>query len=127
MFRQTAESDRVSPEPRLQPGRLFPQEPWTMRSSLLVGFCAAFLSGAVLAQQPAPATPQAAAVAGAPKLTDAQMEDFLLHAKVIKTRSAKKGVTGSRRATLTEGTLTHDAHVQDIDDHQQQFTGSGGT
>src|SRR4029078_4744263 len=103
MFRQTAESDRVSPEPRLQPGRLFPQEPWTMRSSLLVGFCAAFLSGAVLAQQPAPATPKdAAAVAGAPKLTDAQMEDFLLHAKVIKTRSAKKGVTGSIRATLTD-------------------------
>jgi hypothetical protein len=98
-----------------------------MRSSLLVGFCAAFLSGAVLAQQPAPATPQTAAVAGAPKLTDAQMEDFLLHAKVIKTRSAKKGVTGSMRATLTDGTLTHDAHIQDIDEHQQQFTGSGGT
>lgn len=98
-----------------------------MRSSLLVGFCAALLSGAVLAQQPVPATPKAAALAGAPKLTDAQMEDFLLHAKVIKTRSAKKGVTGSIRATLTDGTLTHDAHVQDIDEHQQQFTGSGGT
>jgi hypothetical protein len=98
-----------------------------MRSSLLVGFCAAFISGAVLAQEPAPAAPPAQPSATAPKLTDAQIEDFLLHAKVIKTKSAKKGVTGSLRATMTDGTLTHDAHIQDIDQHQQQFTGSNGT
>jgi hypothetical protein len=98
-----------------------------MRSSLLVGFCAAFISGAVLAQEPAPAAPPAQPSATAPKLTDAQIEDFLLHAKVIKTKSAKKGVTASLRATLTDGTLTHDAHIQDIDQHQQQFTGSNGT
>jgi hypothetical protein len=98
-----------------------------MRSSLLVGFCAAFISGAVLAQEPAPAAPRAQPSATAPKLTDAQIEDFLLHAKVIKTKSAKKGVTASLRATLTDGTLTHDAHIQDIDQHQQQFTGSNGT
>jgi hypothetical protein len=98
-----------------------------MRSSLLVGFCAAFISGAVLAQQPAPAAPPAQASATAPKLTDAQIEDFLLHAKVIKTKGAKKGVTGSLRATMTDGTLTHDAHIQDIDQHQQQFTGANGT
>jgi hypothetical protein len=98
-----------------------------MRSSLLVGVCAAFISGAVLAQEPAPAAPPAQPSATAPKLTDAQIEDFLLHAKVIKTKSAKKGVTASLRATLTDGTLTHDAHIQDIDQHQQQFTGSNGT
>jgi hypothetical protein len=98
-----------------------------MRSSLLVGFCAAFISGAVLAQQPAPAAPPAQASATAPKLADAQIEDFLLHAKVIKTKGAKKGVTASLRATLTDGTLTHDAHIQDIDEHQRQFTGSNGT
>jgi hypothetical protein len=98
-----------------------------MRSSLLAGFCAAFISGAVLAQQPAPAAPPAQASATAPKLTDAQIEDFLLHAKVIKTKGAKKGVTASLRATLTDGTLTHDAHIQDVDEHQQQFTGSHGT
>ena len=96
-----------------------------MRSSLLVGFCAAFISVGVLAQQPAPAAPQTAAAV--PQLTDAQIEDFLLHAKVTKTRGAKKGVTGSIRATMTDGTLTHDAHIQDIDERQQQFNGSGGT
>ena len=98
-----------------------------MRSSLLVGFCAAFISGAVLAQQPEPTAPQATAAAATPKLTDAQIEDFLLHAKVTKTKSAKKGVTGSLRATMTDGKLTHDAHIQNIDERQAVFSGSGGT
>ena len=98
-----------------------------MRSSLLVGVCAVFISGAVLAQQPAPQVPAADAAATVPKLTDAQIEDFLLHAKVKETKSAKKGVTASLRATMTDGKLTHDAHIQDIDDSQKVFTGSGGT
>ncbi len=98
-----------------------------MRSSLLVGFCAAFISGGVLAQQPEPTAPQATAVAATPKLTDAQIEDFLLHARVTKTKGAKKGVTATLRATLTDGKLTHDAQIQNIDERQQVFTGSGGT
>src|SRR5215510_6679338 len=69
-----------SPEPPQQAHRLFPQEQWSMRSPLLVGTCAAFISVAVLAQQSEPTTPQAATAATAPtKLTDAQIEDFLLH------------------------------------------------
>lgn len=96
--------------------------------ALLVGVCAACVSAAVVAQQPAPAVPQPSAPAStAPSLTDAQIEDFLLHAKVMKTTSAKKGVTASLRATLTDGKLTHDAQIQDIDEHQQVFNGSGGT
>lgn len=98
-----------------------------MRSSLLVGFCAAFISGAVLAQQPESTAPQATAVAAAPTLTDAQVEDFLLHARVTKTKGAKKGVTATLRATLTDGKLTHDAQIQNIDERQQVFSGSGGT
>src|SRR4051794_14507183 len=101
-----------------------------MRPSLVAAFLAALLSAVVVAQQPtpapAPAPAPAAAPAPAPKLTDAQMEQFLLHAKVIKTRSAGKGVTASLHATLTDGTFTHDAHIQAIDEHQQQFNGSGG-
>jgi hypothetical protein len=98
-----------------------------MRSSLLVGVCAAFISGAVLAQQPEPTAAQATAVAAPPKLTDAQIEDFLLHAKVTKTKGAKKGVTATLRATMTDGKLTHDAQIQNIDERQQVFSGSGGT
>ena len=99
-----------------------------MRSSLLVGLSAALISGTLLAQQPAP-TPipaPAAAVQTAPALSDRQIEEFLLHAKVLKTRSAKKGITGSLRATLSDGKLTHDAHIQTIDEHKQQFAGANG-
>lgn len=106
-----------------------------MRPLLVAALFAAFLSGVAVAQQPAATgtTPEptasqpAPAQATAPKLTDAEMEDFLLHAKVIKTKSASKGITGSLRATLTDGKITHDAHIQDIDERQQQFSGSRGT
>jgi hypothetical protein len=100
-----------------------------MRFPFLAGFSAALVSATLLAQQPAP-PPMPAATApsakAAPALSDAQIEDFLLHAKVIKTRSTKKGVTGSLQATLSDGKLTHDAHIQTIDEHKQQFAGASG-
>jgi len=68
---------------------------------------------------------QQAPRAAAP-LSDAQMEEFLLHAKVIKSKSASKGVTGSLRATLSDGTLTHDAHIQTIDEEKAQFQSDQG-
>jgi hypothetical protein len=95
--------------------------------ALLVGVCAACVSVAVLAQQPgSPAQPSPPSASTAPTLTDAEMEDFLLHAKVIKTRGASKGITATLRATLTDGKLTHDAQIQDIDERQAVFNGSGG-
>jgi hypothetical protein len=97
-----------------------------MRPSLVAALFAAFLTGVVAAQQQPTAPVTAQAQAPAPKLTDAEMEDFLLHAKVIKTKSASKGITGSMRATLTDGKLTHDAHIQTIDERKQQFTGTNG-
>jgi len=95
-----------------------------MRPSAVAGLIPAFLSVVVLAQQP-PSTPSQPSGAK-PSLTDAQMEEFLLHAKVVKTQNAKKGITGSVRATLSDGTLTHDAQIQQIDEHLQQFQGSQG-
>lgn len=103
-----------------------------MRPSLLAALFGAFLSAVVVAQQPSGTPPQPDASqaplsrAATPKLTDAQIEDFLLHAKVVKTKSASKGVTGSMRATLTDGKLTHDAHIQTIDERMQQFNGANG-
>ena len=96
-----------------------------MRPSAVAALIPAFLAVVVFAQQPA-ATPSQSSGAK-PALTDAQMEDFLLHAKVVKTHNAKKGITGSIRATLSDGTLTHDAQIQTIDERMQQFQGSGGT
>jgi hypothetical protein len=52
-----------------------------------------------------------------PTLTKAQIKQFLLTAKVIKGRYTAKGVTDSYRLTLSDGTITHDAHFQHIDEH----------
>ncbi len=48
-------------------------------------------------------------------LTPEQMEAFLLKARIVSTRNAGSGVTDSRRATLTDGVITHDAHIQTVD------------
>jgi hypothetical protein len=67
--------------------------------------------------------PQAAqAAAGAPALTDDQMVAFLQTAKVLTTKGGGKGVTGTVRATLSDGTLTHDAQIQKIEEKKAQFS-----
>ena len=59
-------------------------------------------------------------------LTAEQQEAFLKNAKVVRTRSASKGVTNTLRATLTDGTLTHDASIQTIDESMQVFQSKAG-
>jgi len=50
------------------------------------------------------------------QLTDVQKEEFLLNAKVERTRGAGVGSTQPLRATLSDGDMTHDAGVQRIDE-----------
>ena len=57
----------------------------------------------------------------APKLSDAEQEEFLRTAKITKTKSTPKGITNTQRVTMTDGTITHDAHVQCIDVSKQEF------
>ena len=71
------------------------------------------LSAAVGAGQSPPATPLA--------LTPAEMETFLLKARIVRSRDAGSGVTNSRRVTLSDGSLTHDAHVQVVDVEKTSF------
>jgi len=59
-------------------------------------------------------------------LTWQQKETFLAKAKVVKSKDAKKGVTGTSLVTLSDGTLTHDASVQTIDEYKQQFLNEVG-
>ena len=82
----------------------------------------------ISAQQPAVASPQAAAGAtrSATTLSDAAMERFLREAKILKTKGTKKGITNSTQATLSDGTLTHDAHIQTIDEHKKEFRSAMG-
>ena len=55
------------------------------------------------------------------RLTPSEMETFLLHAKIVDIRGAGGGVTGSQRATLTDGVFTHDVHIQSVDIAQTLF------
>lgn len=59
-------------------------------------------------------------------LTSEQKEQFLLKAKVVRAKEAKKGVTLTSQITLSDGTLTHDASAQTIDDSKQFFLGEVG-
>ena len=56
-----------------------------------------------------------------------QKEQFLLDGKITQTRGAKKGITGTSRVTLSDGTTIHDASVQRIDEEKARFEGAQGT
>jgi hypothetical protein len=73
-----------------------------------------------------PAYAQTAAPAPAPELSVAEIKAFLKNAKITRVRNTDKGVTAPRRVTLSNGTLTHDAVFQAIDDRQMVAHLSGG-
>lgn len=87
---------------------------------------------AAQAQQPIaesearPAAAPSVIRSSAPALTDAQMEQFLAKARILKTRGTGVGVTDSLRATLSDGRLTHDAHIQTVDESRREFRGTHG-
>jgi len=87
----------------------------TVRRSLVLGVFFVVCTSALLAGQGVPP-------AAAPSLTPEDMEAFLLKAKVTNRRDAGSGVTGSSRVTLSDGRLTHDAHVQAVDVARAVFT-----
>lgn len=53
-----------------------------------------------------------------PSLTKEQIKQFLLTAKVVNSQQAKKGITHTLRLTLSDGTVTHDASFQAVDEHK---------
>lgn len=59
-------------------------------------------------------------------LTLDQQEEFLKTAKIVKEKPASKGVTNTLRATLSDGTITHDASIQTIDEKRAEFVGPQG-
>jgi len=60
-------------------------------------------------------------------LTKEQIETFLTTAKVVSSKQAGKGVTGSWRLTLSDGTTTHDASFQAINDTKPTMQLATGT
>lgn len=51
-------------------------------------------------------------------LTKDQIKHFLLTAKVIRSKDTGKGITHPSRLTLSDGTITHDASFQAVDEHK---------
>jgi hypothetical protein len=54
-------------------------------------------------------------------LSPAEMEQFLLNAKIVKKGKMSKGVTKAQQVTLSDGRITHDAQVQDVDIYKPIF------
>lgn len=59
-------------------------------------------------------------------LSKDQIEHFLLTAKVISARHSNKGITNTWRLTLSDGTVTHDASFQGVDEHKTELTFADG-
>ena len=59
--------------------------------------------------------------------TREQKEEFLRTAEIIRIRDIPEGITRPQRATLTDGQLTHDAHIQTIDVSRSRFETPQGT
>jgi hypothetical protein len=75
---------------------------------------------AMLMAAPWPAAAQtAASTASSPSV--AEMEKFLLEGKVIKKVRTLKGVTDARQVTLSNGVLTHDAQIQNVNIEKALF------
>jgi hypothetical protein len=55
-----------------------------------------------------------------PNLTEEEKIQFLLKAKVTKFTQTSKGITRPYRLTLSDGTLTHDAAFQSVDESSPQ-------
>lgn len=61
-----------------------------------------------------------------PTLTREAMREFLLTAKVVKSIGIGKGVTRPVRLTLSDGTLTHDAAFQGVDERKVKVEFAAG-
>src|SRR5262245_37539135 len=71
--------------------------------------------------------PAALAASAAEALrTDTEREAFLQEADVVGARPAGGGGTSTTRATLKKGGLTHDAHIQTINEEKGQQKLSSG-
>jgi len=62
--------------------------------------------------------PRSVSAADESTLTNEQIKQFLLTAKVFKSKQSGKGITSPWRLTLSDGTVTHDASFQAVDEHK---------
>ncbi|MBI3665753.1 MAG: hypothetical protein HY236_05915 [Acidobacteria bacterium] len=65
--------------------------------------------------------------AGGQGLSCSEMEDFLREAKIGKQSDIPRGVTVPKKATLSDGKITHDGAIQAIDEVKRSFQTAHGT
>ena len=68
-----------------------------------------------------------AMVATAQEMTNDQRESFLKTAEIVRMKNLSQGVTLSKKASMTDGEMQHDAHVQTIDEYKARFEGTSGS
>jgi hypothetical protein len=90
------------------------------------GAIVVFVLGTLFCPPLSSAQTVAPAPASMPELSVAQIKAFLKNARVVRTRDTDKGVTAPKRMTLSDGTITHDAVFQAIDDRQMVARLGGG-
>jgi hypothetical protein len=78
----------------------------------------AALTPAAAQQPPAPAEPS---------WGTNQITDFLKNAKILRGKKTSKGITSPWRLTMTDGTVTHDAAFQTVDEHKMKNEFADGT
>lgn len=61
-----------------------------------------------------------------PTLSKEQIKQFLLTAKVVRSKQSGKGITNPWRLTLSDGTITHDASFQAVDEHKTNMQFASG-
>jgi len=61
-----------------------------------------------------------------PNLTKEQIRQFLLTAKVVASRHTAEGITHPWRLTLSDGTLTHDAHFEIVNERKTSMQLASG-
>jgi hypothetical protein len=61
-----------------------------------------------------------------PDFTEEQKINFLLNAKVISSKQSDKGITHPWTLTLSDGTITHKASFQSVDQHLTSMTTASG-
>ncbi len=83
---------------------------------LFLGILVSFNGNALMAETAAAGT-----------LTREQKEDFLRKARIVRSREISSGITRPRRATLSNGKLTHDAQIQKVDIRKPIFQTLSGT
>jgi hypothetical protein len=62
-----------------------------------------------------------------PRLSEEQMKEFLLKAKIVAGKHTSKGITSPYRLTLTDGKITHDARFQSVDERKSKMEFFNGT